>query len=43
MLVAGTYDPDQLSPFVGVFALILSLGMRLLYFAMAPRPETVFS
>ena len=42
-LVAGTYDPDQLSPFVGIFALILSLGMRLLYFAMAPRPETVFS
>ena len=25
-LVAGTYDPDQLSPFVGIFALILSLG-----------------
>ena len=42
-LVAGTYDPDQLSPFVGIFGLILSLGMRLLYFAMAPRPETVFS
>jgi len=42
-LIVGTYDPDQLSPIVGISALILSLGMRLLYFAMAPRPETVFS
>lgn len=42
-LIVGTYDPDQLSPFVGIFGLFLSLGMRLLYFAMAPRPETVFS
>ena len=42
-LIAGTYDPDQLSPLVGIFALTLSLGMRLLYFAMAPRPESVFS
>ncbi|MDA9696007.1 hypothetical protein N9U56_00760, partial [Euryarchaeota archaeon] len=42
-LIAGTYDPDQLSPLVGIFALSLSLGMRLLYFAMAPRPESVFS